>query len=80
MIPDIGDVIEVVVDILEKNLRAGIQGTVVHCHENDVYEIVFTDDDGETLDFLALHKKYFVVVWKAETQQWITVTERVRIS
>jgi len=55
VIPDIGDVIEV--DIPEKNLCAGIQGTVVHCHESDVYEIEFTNDNGETLDFLALHKK-----------------------
>jgi hypothetical protein len=80
VIPDIGDVIEVVVDIPEKNLCAGIQGTVVHCHESDVYEIEFTNDNGETLDFLALHKKYFVIVWKAETQQWIPVTEQMRVS
>ncbi len=76
MIPDIGDIIELVTDIPEKNLRAGVRGTVVHCHGHDVYEIEFIDDNGETLDFLALHAKQFIIVWQAETQQWIPVAEQ----
>ncbi len=51
MIPDIGDVIELVRDIPERNIRAGMQGTVVHSHGNDVYEVEFTNADGNTLDF-----------------------------
>ena len=65
MIPDIGDIIEVVTDIPEKNMRARMQGTVVHGHGNDVYEIEFIEDDGETLDFSALHANQFIVVWRA---------------
>ena len=74
--PDIGDIIELVKDIPRKNLRAGVRGAVVHCHGNDAYEIEFTDDDGKTLDFSALHAKYFIVVWRAETRQWITIAEQ----
>lgn len=76
MMPDIGDIIELVIDIPEKNLRAGVRGAVVHCHGNDAYEIEFTDDEGETLDFLALHAKHFIVVWRAETRQWIPIAEQ----
>lgn len=74
--PDIGDIIEVVTDIPEKNLRAGVQGAVVHGHGNDVYEIEFIDDEGETLDFSALHANQFIVVWRAKSRQWIPVAEQ----
>ncbi len=57
MIPDIGDIIEIVRDIPEKNC---VPEAVVHCHGNDVYEVEFTDDNGETLDFSALHVKHFL--------------------
>ncbi|MEE4357739.1 MAG: DUF4926 domain-containing protein [Desulfococcaceae bacterium] len=76
MIPDIGDIIEIVMDIPEKNLHTGMRGAVVHCHDNDVYEIEFTDENGETLDFLSLHAKYFIIVWCAENRQWIPIAEQ----
>jgi len=76
MMPDIGDIIEIAADIPKKNLRAGAQGAIVHCHGNDFYEVEFTDDEGETLDFSALHAKQFIVVWRAETHQWIPVAEQ----
>ena len=74
--PDIGDVIELTVDIPGRNLRAGVQGTIVHCHDNEAYEVEFTNEDGETLDFLALRAEQFIVVWRAETQEWLSVAER----
>jgi len=76
MMPDIGDIIETVTDIPEKNLRAGVRGALVHCHGNDFYEIEFTDGDGETLDFSALHGRQFIIVWQAETRQWVPVAEQ----
>ena len=76
MMPNIGDIVEVVTDISERNLRAGVRGAIVHCHGNDFYEIEFTDDSGETLDFSALHSKHFIVVWRSETKQWIPVAEQ----
>ena len=76
MRPDIGDIIEVVTDIPEKNLRAGVRGAVVHCHGNDFYEIEFTDENGETLDFSALNARHFIVVWRAETRQWVPIANQ----
>jgi len=73
----IGDVIELTVDIPDHKLLAGMQGAIVHCHNEDAYEIEFTDDNGETLDFLALRPEQFIVVWHAATQQWVPVVEQV---
>jgi hypothetical protein len=73
----IGDVIELSVDIPEQNLRAGDRGTVVHCHNQEAYEIEFTNENGETLNFLSLSPDQFIVVWKADTEQWVPVVEQV---
>lgn len=62
---DIGDVVELVVDIPSHNLRAGIQGTVVHQHIKDAVEVEFVNKDGETVALLALDSSQFIVVWRA---------------
>lgn len=74
--PDLGDVVELTADIPDRNLRAGVQGTIVHCHDNEAYEVEFINEDGKTLDFLALRPEQFIVVWRAETQEWLSVAER----
>jgi hypothetical protein len=76
MKPSIGDVIELISDVPDRNLRAGAQGTVVHCHSDRAYEVEFADAEGETLDFLALRPEQFMVVWRAETQQWVSLAEQ----
>jgi hypothetical protein len=76
MRPDIGDIVEIVRDIPEKHLRAGMRGAVVHCHNNDVYEVEFTDESGATLDFSALDADQFILVWRAATRQWIPLAEQ----
>jgi hypothetical protein len=75
--PAIGDIIELTVDILDRKLSAGMQGTIVHCHNSEAYEVEFTNDAGETLDFLALKPEQFIVVWRAETQEWVPLVEQV---
>lgn len=73
----IGDVIELTVDIPERHLRAGEQGTIVHCHSPEAYEVEFTNQDGETVELLALSPKQFIVVWRSDTEQWVSVVEQV---
>jgi hypothetical protein len=68
--PDLFDVVELTVDIPERGLPAGMQGTIVHCHPGDVYEVEFTNEVGETLDFLALRPEQFIIVWRAKTKKW----------
>ncbi|MEN8216988.1 MAG: DUF4926 domain-containing protein [Pseudomonadota bacterium] len=44
--PNIGDVIEIIIDIPTRNLRAGTQGTIVHCHNEAAYEVELTTSGG----------------------------------
>ena len=74
---NIGDLVELTVDIPERNLRCGTQGTVVHCHNSESYEIEFTNNNGETVDFLSMRSKQFIVVWRAETERWVSKVEQV---
>jgi len=75
--PDLFDVIELAVDLPERGLRAGMQGTIVESHPGDAYEVEFTDELGETLDLLALRPDQFIVVWQAKTRTWLPISERV---
>ncbi|MFZ2727815.1 MAG: DUF4926 domain-containing protein [Methylococcaceae bacterium] len=73
----IGDLIELITDIPERNLHSGMLGAIVHCHNENNYEIEFSNEDGETLACLALEKKQFMLVWRSETKQWLSAAERV---
>ena len=74
--PKIGDIIELTKDIPKRNLRSGVRGAIVHCHNDDVYETEFADENGETIDFLALNSKQFIVVWRIETRKWVPIAEQ----
>lgn len=76
--PELFDVVELVIDLPEQGLYAGMQGTIVEVHASGAaYEVEFTDERGEALNFLALRPEQFVVVWQARTQQWVPLAERV---
>ncbi len=72
----IGDVIELVEDVPNENLRAGMQGTIVHQHTDNAFEVEFVNNDGETLGLLALETTQFIVVWRASTKKWVPLAER----
>ena len=36
---DLGDVIELTVDLPQRHLRAGTQGAIVHCHADGAFEV-----------------------------------------
>jgi len=75
--PELFDVVEVIADIPEYKLYAGMQGTIVAAHSEDAYEVEFTDESGETLALLALHPHQFLVVWRAGAGMPVSVTEQV---
>ena len=77
--PDLFDVIELTVDFPERGLRAGMQGTIVECHPDGPYEVEFANEQGETVDFLALHPNQFIVVWRAKTQTLAPLAEQVAV-
>ena len=75
--PDLLDVVELIMDIPEQELRAGMQGTIVESHPGDAYEVEFTNEVGETIGLLALRPDQFIVVGQAKTRTWLPVSERV---
>ena len=75
--PELFDVVELLVDLPEFNLRAGVQGAIVECYQDNNYEVEFSNSDGETLALCALSARQFVVVWSAKTKTWLPISERV---
>jgi hypothetical protein len=75
--PELFDVIELLVDLPEYNLSAGNQGAIVECYNDTQYEVEFTNSDGETLALSTLSSEQFIVVWKANKKNWLSVSEQV---
>lgn len=75
--PALYDVVELLIDIPDQNLRAGTRGAIVHQYADENYEVEFTNEAGETTALCALPLHQFILVWRAETQEWIPVTEQI---
>jgi len=75
--PDLFDVVELLIDLPEYDLRAGARGAVVHCHPDNTFEIEFVSDEGETQVLCPLSPGQFIVVWRAKTRTWVPVAEQV---
>lgn len=71
------DVIELLVDLPEDHLSAGVRGAIVECYNNSNYEVEFTNEDGESLALCTLSPEQFIVVWKAKTKSWLSVSEQI---
>jgi Domain of unknown function (DUF4926) len=50
------DVVALREDLPQHNLLAGQVGTIVEILAPDVYEVEFSDDDGQTYAMLSLHR------------------------
>lgn len=75
--PKLFDTVELLADLPEDDLRAGARGAIVHQHTDDVFEVEFMNEDGETLALRALPLRQFIVVWQAESRRWVPVAEQV---
>jgi hypothetical protein len=75
--PELLDIVELVVNIPEHQQVIGSQGTIVECHDENNFEVEFTNNRGETTALCPLSTDQFIVVWKAETKQWVNTSERL---
>jgi hypothetical protein len=75
--PQLYDTIELLIDVPEHNLRAGARGAVVHRHADDLFEIEFATEAGETTALFALYANQFIVIWRAETEEWVPVADQI---
>ncbi|MCI5193371.1 MAG: DUF4926 domain-containing protein [Candidatus Electrothrix sp. AU1_5] len=48
---NIGDIVELIKDIPEHRLQAGMRAAIVHCHGNAVYELEFSNEQGGNIDY-----------------------------
>jgi len=79
MEPTVGDIVELLINMPEKDLFLGAQGAIVHCHSPQAYEVEFINDDGETLALAPLLPEQFMIVWRAETRQWVPAAEQAAV-
>lgn len=56
------DTVALADDLPERNLKQGEVGTVVEVLAPDVFEVEFSDDDGETYAEFALRKDQLIVL------------------
>ena len=75
--PELFDVIEVIVDLPTQNVRAGMQGSIVEKFSEVAYLVEFADEEGETLDLWSFTIDQFIVVWRNATHEWVPVAEQV---
>ncbi len=71
------DVVELLADLPEHGLQAGMQGAIVECYGDDAYEVEFTDRDGATIALCVLTSEQFMVAWQARTKSWLPIAERL---
>jgi len=76
MQPGLLDVIEVLVDLPERHVQVGMQGTIVHCYPDNVFEVESVNEDGETTALCPLRSGQFLIVWKASTKTWLTAEDQ----
>ena len=77
MKPELLDVIELLVNLPEHQQSIGAQGTIVECHDLNHFEVEFSNEDGETTALCVLTPQQFMVVWQAQTKQWLTATDKI---
>ncbi|PPT08801.1 hypothetical protein CKA32_005787 [Geitlerinema sp. FC II] len=70
------DIIELIIKVPGCDRAMGSQGTIVECLDDNYFKVEFTNESGETTALCTLSPREFIVVWKAETQQWLTTSEK----
>lgn len=70
MKPEELDMIELTENIPKHSLRKYEHGTILIDYGDGNYEVEFSNKLGETTAQVVLNEKDFIVVWKAETEEW----------
>lgn len=73
--PELFDVVELLVILPETNLQVGVRGAIVDRYSDGTYEVEFSDSSGETIALHTLSAEQFLVVWKAKERRWLSVSE-----
>jgi hypothetical protein len=75
-VPELFDVVELLVTLAESNLHQGVRGAIVDDgYDDGNYEVEFSDRSGETIALCTLSTEQFLVVWKSKERRWLSVSE-----
>lgn len=77
--PELFDIVELLVNVPQDNLKAGTQGTIVECYDGQSYEVEFSNPQGETELTCALSEKQFIVVWQAASKTWLSISDKAEV-
>jgi hypothetical protein len=77
--PKLFDIIELLVDVPEYNLKVATQGAIVECYEDQSYEIEFANFQCKTELTCALSEKQFIVVWQAASQTCLSISNKAEV-
>ena len=75
--PELFDVVELLVTLPASNLHVGVRGAIVDCYADGSYEVEFSETSGETLALCTLSSKQFLVVWQSKERRWLSVAEQL---
>ena len=75
--PALLDVVELLVDLPQRGLRAGDRGTVIDAYREGAFEIEFVTPSGETVASCPLSPDQVLVVWQSETRSWVPADEQI---
>ena len=76
--PDLFDSIELIVDLPEKRLYAGMEGAIVEVLRDGVaYEVEFDPTDDDDLNLHALEPDQFIVVWRNATREPVPLADQI---
>ena len=75
--PELFDVVELLVDLSDSEVKVGELGTIVEEYGNCAYEVEFANSEGETIEMRALNADQFIVVWKSASKAWVPLADRL---
>ncbi|NCO75358.1 MAG: DUF4926 domain-containing protein [Cyanobacteria bacterium] len=75
--PELFDVVELIIDMPDKNIFIGSQGTILEDYGDNAYEIEFANENGETIYLSSFTRDQFIVIWKNSTKQWVSISDKL---
>lgn len=75
--PELFDTIELLVDIPERQLYAGMLGAIVDQYDDEHFEVEFANDAGKTEQLCTLSSDQFIVVWQNATKAPVTTADLI---
>ena len=68
---------ELLVDMIENNLRAGARGATVEQYDDEHFEVEFINEIGQTEQLCVLSADQFIVIWQQATGSWVPISDQI---